>query len=357
MNWDAGWEVGLLVSLLAAAAALVLALFLLNRVHAHRAERVLPLEGALEQTVLGWARDDLAADQTERLSRLRGSDRDVLLRVCLRILPSLDPDAIEGVRRGLKRWGLLDREVANLRHRSSGRRADACRVLGRLGYAPAIPALIERLEDPDPNVRQRAVAALGDLHAVEALDPIARMLDTTEGWTDLLAMMALSRIGSESVPRVGALLRASTSPAMVKGLLQVTAQTGLAEDPELIRALAQHQDPEVRVEAVRALGHLPANAESVDVCLAAMDDLAWPTRALAARSLGRLRDPRAIPRLERAMGDTAYWVRHHAGQALAALGEAGQSGLRRRLADPNPFVRDMATQMLFTSALAGEGSR
>ena len=172
MSWDAGWEVGLLVSLLAAAALLVLALFLLNRIHAHRAERVLRLEEALEQTVLGWARDDLVRDESERRSRLHGRDRDVLLRVCLRILPSLDPGAIDGVRGGLSRWGLLDRELANLRHRSSARRADACRVLGRLGHAPAIPALIERLEDRDPVVRQRAIAALGDLRAVGALDRV-----------------------------------------------------------------------------------------------------------------------------------------------------------------------------------------
>ncbi len=353
VNWDAEWEVGLLVLLLAAAALLILALFLLNRIHARRAERVLRLEEALEQTVLGWARDDLARDETERLSRLHGRDRDVLLRVCLRILPSLDPGAIDGVRGGLERWGLLDRKVAYLHHWSWGRRADACRVLGRLGHATAIPALIERLEDPHPMVRQRAVAALGDLRAVVALDRIVGALDASASWTDLLAIMALSRMGPESVPRIDALLRASTSPAMTKGLLQVTAQLGLAADPALVRALAGHDDPEVRVEAVRALGHIPGDAESVDVCLAAMDDPAWPTRALAARSLGRLGDSRAIPRLERAMGDRAYWVRHHAGQALATLGQAGEDALERRLADPNPFVRDMATQMLFTRALAG----
>jgi len=57
------------------------------------------------------------------------------------------------------------------------------------------------------------------------------------------------------------------------------------------------------------------------------------------------------------MGDTAYWVRHHAGEALAALGCAGHDSLTRRLSDQNPFVRDMATQMLYTHALPTEASR
>jgi len=353
VNWDAGWEVGLLVSLLAAAALLVLSLFLLNRIHARRLERALHLEQGLEQTLLEWARRGPAPEEIAQLSRLRGDDRAVLFRVCLRILPELEAEAVERVRSGLEHSSILDREVANLRHWSWGRRADACRMLGRLGCRRAIPGLVERLEDPDPVVRQRAIAALGDLRAVGALDRIVAALDATAGWTDLLAIMALSRMGPGSVPRIDALLRASTSPAMTKGLLQVTAQLGLAEDPALVRAFARYDDPEVRVEAVRALGRIPADEASVDVCLAAMDDPAWPTRALAARSLGHLGDRRAIPRLERAMGDRAYWVRHHAGQALATLGQAGQDALQRRLADPNPFVRDMANQMLFTSALAG----
>jgi HEAT repeat protein len=83
-----------------------------------------------------------------------------------------------------------------------------------------------------------------------------------------------------------------------------------------------------------------------------MDDAEWPVRAIAAASLGRLRDERALPRLARAMGDPAYWVRHHVAEAMASLGEAGAVALRRALDDANPFVRDMAAQTLFMRALA-----
>ncbi|HEU5169003.1 MAG TPA: HEAT repeat domain-containing protein, partial [Gemmatimonadales bacterium] len=343
--------------LLAAAALLVGALFLLNNIHARRAERALRLDRGFGYTLRQWVRRGPSPDEVDRLSRLTDADQALLFAVCLRILPDLDPGAVARVRSGLERSGLLDRQVADLRHRAAGRRADACRVLGRLGCTAAVPVLIERLVDRDARVRRCALAALGDLEAVEALDRIVGALDAAGGWSDLLAIMALSRMGPASVPRVGALLEASTSPAMTKGLLQVTAQLGAAATPALVRALARHDDPEVRVEAVRALGQIPPDAESADVCLAALEDPAWPTRALAARSIGRLGDRRAIPRLERAMGDTAYWVRHHAGQALADLGEAGREALQRRLADPNPFVRDMATQMLFTSALTRQAPR
>ena len=95
------------------------------------------------------------------------------------------------------------------------------------------------------------------------------------------------------------------------------------------------------------LGSIASDPDSADVCLAAMEDPEWPVRALAASSLGRLGEERALPRLARAMGDPAYWVRQHAAEAMAAMGEPGAEGLRRALHDANPFVRDMAAQVLF----------
>ena len=81
-----------------------------------------------------------------------------------------------------------------------------------------------------------------------------------------------------------------------------------------------------------------------------MDDPEWPVRALAAASVGRLGDPVAVPRLERAMGDPAYWVRHHVAGALLALGPAGLEALTRAREHSNPFVRDMAAQALWLGA-------
>jgi HEAT repeat protein len=168
--------------------------------------------------------------------------------------------------------------------------------------------------------------------------------------------MALVRMGRGSVPRIGALLRSSRSPAMTKALLQVTGQLGAAADPGLVRTLVSHEDPEVRIEALRALGMLGPAAGSVAACLRALDDPEWPARALAAWSLGRLGDEVAVARLRQAMGDAGYWVRHHVAEALAALGEAGEAALRGAADDPNPFVRDMAAQALYLRTARAEAA-
>jgi HEAT repeat protein len=196
-------------------------------------------------------------------------------------------------------------------------------------------------------VRREAIRALGDLRAREAIPRIVDAIEAMGGWSNLLLVMALVRMGPESAPAVAALLVASRSPGMTKALLQVTGRLGLATNPGTIRALASHPDPEIRVEAVRVLGSIEPSPDASAVCLDAMNDPEWPVRALAASSLGRLRDERAVPRLARAMGDPAYWVRHHVAGAMAALGEPGVEALRQGLHDANPFVRDMATQTLF----------
>ena len=340
-----GWEVGLLLVMLAIGAILVVSLFLLNRIHHRRTERATRLEGMLESLVPQWTRQSPSPEEVRWLSRLPRPDRTVLFRICCRTLPDLEGDAVAQVRNVLQRSGLLDQEVARLRHRDWGQRADACHVLGRLGHASAIPALVARLHDSNATVRQQAVGALGDLRAVEALDAMVDALDRFQGWGNLLAIMALSRMGPAAAPRLGALLGASNSPARTKALLQVTAQLGIAADPGLIRALARHPEAEVRIEAVRTLGHIAPEPESIAICLDAMEDPEWPTRALAARSLGRLGGHQAVVRLEQAMGDSSYWVRHHSGEALTKLGDTGKAALARSLNHANRFVRDMAAQV------------
>jgi HEAT repeat protein len=342
--------------MLGAAAALVVLLFVLNYLHRRQADRALRLEAKVTDLLALWAARRASPAELAWLEHLGDDDRRVLFGCCLRTLPSLSDAARTRVRRVLRDSGLLDREVARLRQRDWASRADACRILGGIGHGAAVPALIERLKDPNEMVRQYAIAALGDLGAAQGLSAIVEALDATAGWGNLLVIMALSRMGPRSAPAVAALLAESAAPARTKALLQVTRQIGIAADPALIRALARHEDAEVRIEAVRTLGLLAPDAESVDVCLAAMDDPAWPARALAARSLGSLGDVRAIPRLEQAMGDPAYWVRHRAGEALARLSDAGRVALERALRGANPFVRDMAAQVLFMTAASAEAA-
>jgi hypothetical protein len=344
-------ELGLLAALTVAAALLLAALLLLNWWHRRGDARAARLRQSLAPMLAGWAERAPAPAEVEWLTRLPRGDGRTVLVACLEALPGLAPDAAERVREATRRSGLAGREVALLRHRSAARRIEGCRFAGRLEDTGAVPLLVERLRDRDPAVRREAIRALGELRAVEVVGDIAEAIEAMGEWSNLLLVMALIRMGPESATGIGVLLGGSKSPAMTKALLQVTSRLGVATDPAVIRTLAAHPDPEIRVEAVRVLGAIVADGETSSICLAAMDDPEWPVRALAAWSLGRVGDERTIARLARAMGDPAYWVRHHVAEAMAALGEPGAAALRRGLKDENPFVRDMAAQTLYMRAL------
>lgn len=332
-------------------ALLVAALLLSNWWHGRRSAHAARLEQSVEPLLLAWTERSATPAELDGLARLSATDRLVVLAFLIKLMPELGEGVARRTRDALRDSGLLQQEVARLRHRSSPARAEACRILGRLGQADATPLLVERLRDPDAVVRREAIAALADLRAVETIGAIAEAIESEGDWSNLSTVMTLLQMGPGSAAGVGALLAGAGSPEMTKALLQVTGRLGIATDPSSVRALAGHPDAEVRVEALRALGSLAPHAESVSVCLTGMDDPEWPARALAAWSLGRLGDAGAVPRLERAMGDGAYWVRHHVAEALAGLGEAGDAALRRALVDANPFVRDMAAQALYMQAV------
>jgi HEAT repeat protein len=325
-------EVALLVGLTAVAALLLASLFAGNWWHRRRDGRLARL--GLEDLAFAEDRAELVA--------------------CLEALPGLAAAEADRIRDLVALSPAARHEVGRLEDSAASRRMEACRFAGRLGDRAVVPRLVRLLRDPDPAVRRKAIRALGELRATETVPDIVAAIEAMGEWSNLLLLMALIRMGPAAAPAIGALLAepGARSPAMLKGLLQVTGRIGVAADPAAIRALAAHDDMEVRIEAVRLLGSIAPDPASGDVCLAAMDDGLWPVRAIAAASLGRLRDERALPHLARSMGDPAYWVRHHVAEAMASMGEAGVEALRRARHDDNPFVRDMAAQALFMRAPA-----
>jgi HEAT repeat protein len=342
-----GGALSLSAAVFGLAGLLVLTLLVVNRLHARRDARHAMLGRQAAIMLEAWASSRRTPGGLVPWSRLGDGDQRAMLAYWARVLPALEGWRGAAARAGLRREGVLEPVMAGLRHRSAFRRAEACRLLGRLGGSDAVGPLVERLGDREPGVRREAIGALADLRAVEALVDMARAIDATGDWGNLLTTMRLVRLGPAAVPTIGALLASATSPEMLKALLQVTGRLGGAADPDRVRRLALHHDPEVRVEALRTLGSIAPEVDSVTICLAAMDDSEWPVRALAAASLGRLGDAAAVPRLERAMGDPAYWVRHHVAAALLALGPVGAAALNRALEHANPFVRDMAAQALW----------
>ncbi len=119
--------------------------------------------------------------------------------------------------------------TAALRHKDVNLRIGATLGLGLLRDPASADALLGALSDKDDEVRGFSAAALGDLGEVRAVAPLAlRLREDVKPGVRALAAGALGLLAGGSPPQTTAL-------------------------DALLAALEQDEDPEVRVECVRAL--------------------------------------------------------------------------------------------------------
>jgi HEAT repeat protein len=202
------------------------------------------------------------------------------------------------------------------------RRCCALKVLAEIGKADLVPRIVPSLEDDSDNVRYEAVKAIGRLGGPDALAPILRA--SAEDRADFIraeAFRVLRTIGAgqPSVPE--AAIRALDDKARdVRA--QAAAILGVFNDkkslPLLLKAMADAHWS-VRESAENAL--LNFGAEAVPPLLGALESPLWTTRFRAARLLGELGDPAAVPALQKiiASKDEQDDVRVNAEAALRKL--------------------------------------
>ncbi len=116
---------------------------------------------------------------------------------------------------------------------------NAARALGKLGEAarPAVAELLATLEDEDHGLREAAARALGELRAIEAVEPLRRRL---EGGTAVAGAL------EPGTPRL-------REPC--EALLEALGDIGVADAPVLavIEPFVAHERPLIRSAACRAL--------------------------------------------------------------------------------------------------------
>jgi HEAT repeat protein len=105
----------------------------------------------------------------------------------------------------------------------------------------------------------------------------------------------------------------------------------------------------VAVLVLIALAAAPARADRIDdLCRTLNHDSSWRVRLQAAVVLGKLRDPRSVPSLLKALGDENETVRGLAAQVLGEIGEpsAVMALDRARRSDSSAFVRNRANEAI-----------
>lgn len=272
-----------------------------------RIERLVPLLSHPDPRVRAAAAEALARSPAERALPLLA---DVLIRdpvapevvratgslgsaACVALLPLIadpHPDVRAAAADALGRCAgaslASDIQAALAREEDAGARRSLLRSLGRVAGRSAVPTLASALDDPDAGTRLAAIEGLGATGSPDAIPHLRHALDRAPGET-LAAIRALGelehpaageviepRLRSEDLEQRRTAVRAIRSSA---ASLDRSTLEALAGDPDrwirvwaarllgdrggdgrdvLERLVSEDRDPDVRIEARRALARL-----------------------------------------------------------------------------------------------------
>ncbi|HYT87396.1 MAG TPA: HEAT repeat domain-containing protein [Gemmataceae bacterium] len=178
-------------------------------------------------------------------------------------------------------------------------RQGAAQALALLGAEAkeAVGTLADAVKEAEPEVRVAALAALGAIgpDAKEALPVLVKALEVKHLETQLQAYSAIMLISIDDPDKLAAILRDVTQRmrwATPYLLRQFGPKAQHAVKP-LIKLL-ENRDPNVRLAAAVALGHLEptAAAEAVPALTKCLKDPVWPVRTSAAVALAAVDENR-----------------------------------------------------------------
>jgi HEAT repeat protein len=307
---------------------------------------------ALESSKKGEARLEAA-----RLIFELATDSEAPTNELASILPRLLGDPDEGIRRvgvALAARVLPPNEaedvlVARASEPSTSVRLEAVGQLADLARPSTRPVLAAALEDVDFSVRFEAARGMAALHHGAGLEVLIQALDREH--LRFRALGALAELGdARALPAIRRLHRRW----MLNGFERSQAAGAMARlgDPEgaswLLERTRRRRGGD-RSLAVELLGEVKADG-AFERLRQILEDPRDPSRGAAARGLGRLGDPRAVPVLVRVLEAPEGGVDLHldAAEGLCLLGDAGARAQLEAAADswPDPDTKAELRAML-----------
>jgi HEAT repeat protein len=222
-------------------------------------------------------------------------------------------------------------------------REDAAAALGRLKDARAVMPLIVLLRDEDRAVRQAAIGALASI-GEPSVEVLGRCLQDESLEVQEAASQILAGIGDDRV--FEPLVEALGSPDWIVRMHAAKA-LGRMREPEAVPALVPLLQDKVKAVREETAGALAAiGTASIPSLVAALRHDEWLVRLHAVEALGKLRTPEAVePLLFALFNDRDSAIREDVVRALGDIGDAGAVEFLFQVLD-EPGLRPLAVEAL-----------
>jgi HEAT repeat protein len=297
----------------------------------------------LEPRILRWVHGD-GPSLRAALGGVPFSDRGVVETVLLDHVQRVRGVEHDRLAHALDELGFVERYRRGLQSGRWWKRAAAAEKLGTACALRTARDLAGMLEDPVPEVRIRAAAALGALGGQAAVRPLILALDEPSRWSTIRIADILTGMGQPVLEELVGLFPRMTVHGKLAAI-DILGRVRSVEVVDWLRARLWNDHRDVRARACHALGAI-GDADSGPALAQVLRDPEWPVRAMAAKALGRIRFQAAIPALAIAIRDPEWWVRVNAAEALRRMGDPGLAMLEALLDDADNFARQQAVLMI-----------
>ena len=207
-------------------------------------------------------------------------------------------------------------------------REAAAEALGVIGDPQAVPALLEVLQDKEGRVRRAAAWALRKINAKdtwaipeawEIPEDVIRTLQALSEEEHRIVIWTLEIGDPQAVPILIEALKHGNQIAVRLTTIETLREIGAPAVLALVQALKdKNRDKDVRWTAASLLWWI-GDPQATPALIQALQDKEWEVRQAAAQALGQIGDPQAIPALLEALKDADSGVRRAAAEALLKL--------------------------------------
>jgi len=222
-------------------------------------------------------------------------------------------------------------------------------------FDPGESEILLKIFQDKPIVKLTALTSLFRVSDPAILEFICRAFEEDSGPTLRSYFSIMVGLGEKIEPYVRESLKKNLPLEKIGLLIELIGTVPLRTLGSELQSWSTHPEKEIRIKVARALGKLSL-PDSIAILLKLAKDEAWEVQAQAVKSLGLLKDPRALDLLFRSLFSPHWYVRYNAARVLASMGREGIEKLKSVAAqEMDRYARDMSIMTLHELAILEEG--